>query len=203
MPDVATRPITQSRAGIAQLLAAAFQNDPVMAFILPDPDVRRRSLPAFFTLLYVSDVPYGACLTSPGGEAATLWRAPGSPHEPWSHTLFYAGLWLAALGPAVSRALAFSVASNANHPPEPHWYLHAAGCDPAHRGHGHGRVAIQAGLRLAEQDGVPAYLETATPHNIGLYQTLGFQVTHSWRARGGPQTWSMIKNPQEFPTPGQ
>ena len=164
-----------------------------MAFILPDPDARRQSLPALFALLYHSDVACGACLTSPGGEAATLWRAPGSPHEPWWLTLLHGQFWLAALGPAVPRALSYSLASNANHPPEPHWYLHVAGCDPVHQGHGHGRIAIRAGLQRAEQDGVSAYLETATPHNIGYYQTFGFQVTHSWRARGGPETWSMMK----------
>ena len=195
MLQLANRPVKQSHVVVATLLAAAFQDDPVMTFILPDPDIRRRSLPAVFKILYDSDVPNGACLLSPGGEAATLWRAPGSPHEHWWHTLLYARLWLSALGlgSALSRALAFSLASDANHPTEPHWYLHVAGCDPAHWGQGHGRAAIRAGLRRAEQDGVPAYLETATPHNIGYYQTFGFQVTHSWRARGGPETWSMIR----------
>ena len=189
--QLATRPVTQSRDAVARLLAAAFQDDPVMAFILPDPETRRRCLPALFRILHDSDVPHGACLTSPGGAAATLWRAPGSPYEPWWHTLLHARLWLAALGPAVPRALAFSLASNTNHPPEPHWYLHAAGCDPAQQGRGHGSAAIRAGLRRADADGVPAYLETATPRNIAYYQRFGFRVTHSWRPQGGPETWSM------------
>ena len=142
MLQFANCPVAQDQTGVASLLAAAFQNDPVMAFILPDPQSRRQKLPALFKILYNSDVPDGACFLSPGGEAATLWRAPGSPHEPWWHTLLHARLWLSALGPgpAVARALAFSLASNVNHPPVPHWYLHAAGCDPAHQGRGHGRV---------------------------------------------------------------
>ena len=181
------------RESISRTLASAFQDDPVMCFLLPDPDERRRRLPGLFRLLYASDQPAGACFVTQAGEAATLWRAPGSPHETLAQTLLHGLPYLRALGPAILRGLAYSFASDANHPPEPHWYLHIAGCDPAHQGQGHGRAAIRAGLDRADRDGVAAYLETSTERNIGYYQTFGFATTHEWRPRGGPRTWSMLR----------
>ena len=177
----------------AALLAAAFQDDPVMAFICPDPEARRSRLPLLFGLLYDSDVPRGACLASPGGEAVTVWRAPGNPHASLWETVRHGPALAHALGSGLGRALAYSVASDANHPAEPHWYLHLAGCDPAQQGRGHGGAAVRAGLGLAERDGVPAYLETATEENIGFYQSFGFRVTHTWQVRGRLTNWSMYR----------
>jgi GNAT superfamily N-acetyltransferase len=76
-------------------------------------------------------------------------------------------------------------------PKEPVWYLHYAGCDPAFQGKGYGGAAIRAGLERADQDGLPAYLETADEHNIPLYQSFGFAIKHSWQIPEGPQFWGM------------
>ena len=181
------------RAPVAALLAAAFQNDPAMVFIYPDTEIRRARLPALFAILHDSDVARGVCLVTRGGEAATLWRAPGTAQGGWREKLAEAVPLLRALGPALGRALAYSAASDANHPAEPHWYLHIAGCAPQAQGRGHGRNVVRAGLDRADADGVPAYLETSTERNIGYYQSFGFTVTHDWRVRGSLQTWSMLR----------
>ena len=186
---------SQLRSDALRVLSAAFVDDPLVAYVFPDAAVRRRRIAGLFGAMYDSDVPLGACLTSPGRQAATIWRKPGFATDTWWATLLQAPAWLAALGPALPRGLAYSQASDANHPAEPHWYLHLAGCDPAHQSRGHGRAAIRAGLDRADRDGVAAYLETATPRNLGYYETMGFQVTHSWRPRGGPETWSMLRRP--------
>jgi hypothetical protein len=46
-------------------------------------------------------------------------------------------------------------------------------------------------LDRADQDGLPAYLETADEHNIPLYQSFGFAIKHSWQVPEGPQFWGM------------
>ncbi len=181
------------RAQAAAVLAAAFQDDPAMAFICPDPAARRLRLPRLIALLYDSDVPHGACLASPGQEAVSLWRAPGSPHASMLEVLRSFPALLHALGPGLGRALAYSAASDANHPAEPHWYLHMVGCTPEAQGRGHGGLAVRAGLALADRDGVAAYLETATEKNLGFYRSLGFAVTGSWLVRGRLRNWSMLR----------
>ena len=51
-----------------------------MRFILPDDAERERRLPRLFALLFDSAGPTGMRLITAGGEAATLWRAPGRVH---------------------------------------------------------------------------------------------------------------------------
>jgi ribosomal protein S18 acetylase RimI-like enzyme len=180
------------RDGVTRMLAAAFQDDPVMGFIFPDEANRRARLPRFFGLLYDGDGQHGARFVTDGQEAATLWRRPGSAHISLREKIVQAVPWLFAAGGALGRVMAVGTASDAQHPSEPHWYLHVAGCSPAHQGKGFGKAAIRAGLARARADGVPAYLETANENNLAFYQALGFRVTGAWRIPDGPPMWSML-----------
>ena len=175
------------------MLADAFQDDPVMCFIFPDAADRRKRLPRFFAILYDGDGAHGARFVTTDGEAATLWRAPGQGHLRWIEKLRHGLPWLHAAGFNLPRALAVSAASDANHPQEPHWYLHIAGCAPSRQGRGFGRAAIQAGLDRADTDRVAAYVETANEANLPLYKSLGFAVTHQWAVPDGPAHWSLLR----------
>lgn len=178
---------------LAPMLAAAFQDDPVMAYIFPDAAVRRARLPGFMSVIFKSDLPAGACFMTVNGEAATTWRAPGRGHLSIREMLQQAWPWIATSGSALPRALIVSAASDANHPKEPHWYLHIAGCAPEAQGRGFGGAAIRAGLARSDADGVPAYLETANESNLAVYSALGFQITHDWTVKNGPRCWSMLR----------
>jgi ribosomal protein S18 acetylase RimI-like enzyme len=181
------------RDSIAGMLARAFIDDPAMVWIFPDPAQRARRLPRLFALLYDSDLRGGVALATVGGEAATLWRAPGRSAIGWGEMLANGAPLLRALGGNVLRALRLSSAIDAHRPDGAFWYLHFAGCDPAHQGQGHGGAAIRAGLDLIPPS-IPTYLETATEGNLGLYQRFGFAVTHEWRVPGGgPRFWSMLR----------
>ncbi len=189
---LATRP---DRTAVAAMLARAFASDPAMAWLFPNPAARARKLPALFALLFDMDAVHGMRLVSLGGEAATLWRAPGHAETPMREMLRFAPAMLATFGLALPRALALSDAIDRHMPREPFWYLHIAGCDPAHQGKGLGRAAVRAGLERIEASGVPQYLETATEANLGFYQALGFRVTQDWRVgTDGPRFWSLRRD---------
>lgn len=177
------------------MLARAFQDDPAFAYIIPDPVQRARRLPRLFALLYDSDGRAGMRLLAAGGEAATLWRAPGRAAVGWGEMLRHAVPLLAALGGGVRRALAVSDAIDAHMPAGAFWYLHIAGCDPAAQGRGLGRAALDAGLARAAGR-LPCYLETATERNLGFYAAAGFALTGEWRVGDdGPRFWSMLRRP--------
>ena len=183
------------RRKIIATIAAAFQDDPVMGFIFPDPADRQRRLPRLFAILFDGDGAHGARWITAGGEAATFWRAPGQGHLGIVEKLRHGLPWLHAAGLALPRALAVSAASDANHPREPHWYLHIVGCRPEAQGRGFGSAAIAPGLARADADGLPTYLETANQRNLGFYQRMGFVMTHTWQVPAGPQHWSMLRGP--------
>jgi ribosomal protein S18 acetylase RimI-like enzyme len=183
------------REAVASLLARAFANDPAMAWIFPDPAVRADKLPRLFRILFDADANAGMRLVTGGGEAATLWRGPGRARTDKLGLFRRLIPLLATFGPALGRGLAVNAAIEAHMPDGAFWYLHIAGCDPAHQGRGHGRAAIRAGLDRAAGR-LPCHLETATEANLGFYRTLGFAVTGQWRvSRSGPTFWSMLRPP--------
>lgn len=185
--------VPADRGPIAAMLARAFADDPAMAYIFPDPRDRAKRLPRLFALLFDEDAP-GMRLVTGDAQAATLWQRPGTPAVSSLTLLRRAVPLVATLGMALPRALRVADALDAHAPPERHWYLHIAGVDPAQQGKGLGGASIREGLARAASNGVPAYLETATERNVGLYQSLGFAVTSEWSVpRGGPKFWSMLR----------
>ncbi len=192
---------TPDRSRIAAIFAAAFQDDPIFAFIFPDPAVRRARLPAFMEVIVASDMAVGACYATADGAAATTWRPPGRGYLSFAEMLVQAWPWIAAARLGLGRALLVSAASDAHHPRDPHWYLHMAGCVPNQQGRGLGGAAIRAGLARCDAAGLPAYLETAMERNLPLYVSLGFRVTGEWRIRNGPRCWSLLR-PAAGPLPG-
>jgi ribosomal protein S18 acetylase RimI-like enzyme len=188
------------RAAVVAILAAAFAEDPAMAWVWPDAARRRRRLPGFFAVTARIDADpahWDLSLADDGSPAAAaLWRPPGAWETPTSAMIPALPALIASFGLALPRALGLQAALAAHHPRAPHWYLQFAGCTPAHQGRGHGGTAIRARLAHCDAEGVPAALETATPANVGLYQALGFRVTDTFRHRDGPLFWAMWRDPQ-------
>jgi ribosomal protein S18 acetylase RimI-like enzyme len=178
---------------IAKTLARAFQNEEACSYIFPDPEVRARRLIAMFRVIVANDAPAGSIYQSAGGEAITLWRAPGKAMgTSWefARSLFP---FIAALGSGIGRGLKISGLIEKHHPTQPFHYLHFAGCAPEHQGKGLGGAAIRAGLAQADADHLPAYLETATERNIGLYSNLGFEVIAEWSVSNDLRFWGMLR----------
>ena len=81
-------------------------------------------------------------------------------------------------------------------PDDPSWFLDHLAVAPEHRGEGIGRALVDLGLGFARRDGVPAFLETARPGNVGYYERLGFRVVADEHAPGGgPRLWFMRFDP--------
>jgi ribosomal protein S18 acetylase RimI-like enzyme len=178
---------------IARTLARAFQHEEACSYIFPDPEVRARRLIAMFRVIVAGDAPAGTIYETAGGEAITLWRSPGKASgTPWE---FARSLlpFIAALGPGIRRGLQISGLIEKHHPAEPFHYLHFAGCAPEHQGKGLGGAAIRAGLAQADADHLPAYLETATERNLGLYRSLGFEVVAQWSVTRDLPFWGMLR----------
>ncbi len=182
-------------AGMVRVLADAFQDDPALSWLLPDPAVRRARLGYMFAALIKADRKAGMILASPGGEAVTLWRAPGQTKAGLAETLSEGWPMLRTFGAALGRAMTLSGAMAAHHPlPDDYWYLQYAAVAPSAQGKGWGGAAIREGIARATVAGKPVMLETAKEANVAIYLRLGFAVIDTWQVPGGgPQFWTMLR----------
>lgn len=119
----------------AHLLGRALGQEPMMTFLFPDEVRRRRELPHFIGGIVRLCRRYGKVHTTPDRAGVACWLPPGQHVTPWR--LARTGNLAAPLqlGPAgFRRRLALQAhlaCEHARYAPEPHWYLHLLGVDPA------------------------------------------------------------------------
>jgi GNAT superfamily N-acetyltransferase len=184
---------------VAEIQVAAFLDDPMFVFILPDAEERRLFLRRFMTALARRSRLYAVALvTAPEFAGASLWKGPDL-RELTAGQLAACGLdrlheWIEpaplARYETVTAAFQRSFDEGA---PEPCWYLGVVGVAPAFQGRGLGTALMQPILDRADREGVPATLETAQPRNLPLYRRLGFEVLDEIDAgeTGGLTLWTM------------
>ena len=80
--------------------------------------------------------------------------------------------------------------------PRDHWYVSVLGVDPAAQGRGVGRALLEPVMKDARGSGLPCYLETANPSNVGFYQGSGFRVLHDFVEQlSGLRLWTLRYDP--------
>ncbi|AHI00890.1 GNAT family N-acetyltransferase [Kutzneria albida] len=163
---------------VAAVLGAAFQEDPVHRWLLPEPERRRRGLtPMFATMLRnLHPVPGGTDLAHLDGRpsAAAVWDPPGWSGKGQFATLRLVPGLLLAIGTRFKRVADLGELLGAEHPSEPHWYLTYLGTVPGAQGRGAGSALLRKGLARCDATGTPAYLESSDPANTGYYERFGF-----------------------------
>jgi GNAT superfamily N-acetyltransferase len=184
------------RQALVETLAQAFQTDPALSWILPDSDHRARALRGLFRVLAPADMRAGLALRTAGDEAAALWRAPGQAHSGTLEFIRTVVPLVATFGTTLPRGLKVQESIDAHRPKGRFWYLHYVGVRSEHQGKGHGGRIIRAQTATADAEGMPCWLETATPANVPLYERLGFVTQVEWDvAGGGPHFWGMMRPP--------
>jgi GNAT superfamily N-acetyltransferase len=196
---VAVRKVTAVDVpGLAATLGRAFQDDPVMSWLLPDQSRRARKAARWFQLQMERFVlKHDQCYTTADLEGGAIWAPPGK--------------WLVSVGdqarvlpqlvsifgrriPAGFRAFNFI---EKRHPKAPHYYLAVLGTEPARQGKGIGSALMRPVLEICDREGVPAYLESSKERNVPLYRRHGFEVTEELDLPGqGPRVWLMWREPR-------
>src|SRR5690606_23225795 len=81
------------------------------------------------------------------------------------------------------------------HVAAPHWYLSALGVHPDRQRQGIGTALLTTTLERADADRTPVYLETATAHNVLLYERYGFEVVEDLiLPRTDVRGWLMLRS---------
>jgi GNAT superfamily N-acetyltransferase len=183
---------------LSEVLARAFFDDPVIEWMLPDEDRRRRVGPlAYRTFLDHLYLPKDEVYTDAEARGAALWSPPGKWRVPLGTQLRTAPRMLRLFGtrlPTMMRGL--NAIEHAHPDAVPHWYLGILGTDPAAQGHGIGSAVMAPVLERCDREGVPAYLESSKDANIPFYRRHGFEVTETISMPGGPDVWGMWREPR-------
>jgi len=179
---------------LSLVLARAFEEDPFMSWLFPEPTYRLKLVQAWMRVEVANALEMDASWVSMISNeivAGTIWSPPGRDlHESGT----FSQLWYLVLGanPDRTSELAQGLSMiGSSHPDEPHFYLNTVGVQPSLAGQGHGGAIIGHTLDLADVDGQPCYLESSSPRNIPLYERLGFEVIHEIALPNGPKMWGM------------
>lgn len=188
----------------SQILARAFQHDPVTNYMFPDDNRRPDILQwAYFrwTRLLAS---LGGAFTIGDVDGVALWIPP--EHGPeisilkqirsgllWApFKIGIAGIW----GPM--KAYADVGRRHREEIKEPHWILDVLGVSPNCQGKGLGGALLHHQFAIADRDRIACYVITHNLKNIPFYEHHGFQLIKTeYALADGPPTCSLRR-----PVPG-
>jgi len=183
----------------AEMLARAFDADPVTRYLLPDPRRRAANGPWMQRACLRFALGAGRVLTTPTCAGVSVWLPPGKVSM---------GLWQAMRCGMLAAPFRLGLRTcgrlfhlmrlgdrlHKRALPEPHWYLFLLAVDPAQQRRGVGGALLASGLARAEADRLPVYLETTTADNVRYYEQHGFEVAFHEALGGAPVSfWGMIR----------
>jgi len=158
-------------------LADAFWDDPMMAWIYPDPATRPEMARQFMRVALEIGHPHGHVYTAAGNGAAAIWSPPDVNifDDAAIGQLFgLLGEQLGDRAAAIGEGLA---KVGAEHPhDEPHFYLFVLGTARAHQSKGVGSTLMTEVLDRCDRQGLGAYLESSNIRNVPFYERHGFKV---------------------------
>ncbi len=184
-PRVATRPLAPLKSEQVELMsaiyAAAFEHDPLLAFIEPNAEKRAKVTPYLYGTVLKYCQHFGQVDCSIDGMAAAAWLPPNHCYPSLLRELRVGmGLLPIKLGlAAFNRLQEFDILSKKmrrKFAPMPHWYLWGIAVDPSMQRKGLARVLLNSVLQKADRAGETIYLETQNPENVVIYERFGFRV---------------------------
>ena len=188
----------------AAVSTRAFQFDPFFVHLTPRPLLRARGLGIYWRSTLASlgkgSEVYGA--RQPDGRliGVAAWVRPGAFPLPIPAQLRQGAGALWALRP-VPRSLVqggkYILALEKAHPKDPVWYLNLLVADPSAQRSGVGTKLQELVLERADEEGVPAYLETQNPDNLPYYRRFGYELVQELHpVKDGPPLWTLRREPK-------
>jgi GNAT superfamily N-acetyltransferase len=174
------------------VIVAAFAVDPAARFAWPMLRDYLRAMPLGVREFAGSSFDHGTADIAADFSGTALWLPPGVQPGEAIDKVFRDTAQPEHLGDL----LATFEKMGEWHPKEAHGYLAMIGVDPKAQGTGIGSALMRPGLARCDRDGTLAYLETANPKNIPLYQRFGFEVIGEIQVGAAPRMTPMLRQPR-------
>jgi len=189
-----------------EVLAGAFQDDPLWVAVIGDPMRRPELLARMFAGLTKTTVTArGIAEKTPRLEGVALWLPPARDIRLWdmARSGFLLPRFVLSL-PRQDRQQLMAVLGQVGERKktlmrEPHWYVSTIGVDADYQGQGLGLALMGHGISRADRGDTPIYLETEAEENVGFYQHLGFEVIEVFTPEGlDAPMWLMTRRPRSL-----
>jgi GNAT superfamily N-acetyltransferase len=182
---------------VVEILVGAFYEDPTWAWAFPDPSLRRGQQERLWRLFVEGAARYPSVWLNADETATAVWIPPGGTEMSPEQESQVEPLLVELLGDDAGRVIRTVELFEQAHPHDAeHYYLTLLGTDPAHRGKGLGLQLLEDTLQLADDDGMPAYLEASNPVNVDLYARYGFRRHQTFSLPHGPDVTTMWREPR-------
>jgi GNAT superfamily N-acetyltransferase len=171
-------------------LVTAFTSDPVIRWMLPDPQQYLRYFPDILRYFAGGAFDHKSAYRTEDYLGTALWLPPGAgPDEESLVKVMEEGVDPALQGDAFTMLEKVS----SSHPDVAHWYLPVIGVDPMYQGKGYGSALLARGLEICDQNRLAAYLEATNPRSIPLYQRFGYEIQGKIQAGSSPAITTMFR----------
>jgi ribosomal protein S18 acetylase RimI-like enzyme len=185
------------------IYSAAFLNDPMFAFMLPNKSKRERALKLFFkaTVKYsmICDECYG--ISSPT-EGVAIWNRPGKRKiSIWG--FIQSGFLKLIFTPFIFslvkslRLFLKTAKMHKKYTSDPHYYLALLAVHPNSQGKGLAGKLLRPILKNCDEMNVGVYLETMNPKNVPMYEHFGFKVMEELFVQNGLSVWALFRPKKE------
>lgn len=196
MPDI--RAFQKSdTARVVSTMAAAFANDALYRYFIPEDAARQSFLKTFMAFRLRYGLKYGTVLVANEGEGVAIFLASGHQMNP-TDLLLCGGLraMLPCTKEERDRIMGFNSFADelaAKAVQQPCWHLSPICVTPAAQGKGVGKALMTQGLSQLRQ---PCYLETQSSQNVPFYESCGFrEIFHTPVPGTDMSHWGMLWKP--------
>lgn len=174
---------------VCETLTAAFASDPLWGWAFPEVD----ALASWWRFCISSAMRYPWVWIADDYAAASVWIPPGGVELTDEEEREVDELLGELVGARAREVLELLERFERTHPAgQDHFYLSLLGTHPEHRGKGLGMALLAENLRLIDELGACAYLESSNPGNDPRYERQGFSRVGSFDRPDGELTVSTM-----------
>jgi|TARA_A100001234_G_scaffold126320_1_gene110797 GNAT superfamily N-acetyltransferase len=173
-------------------ITLGFTADPLIRWIFPDPQKYLRSFAVWMDEFSKPAFENGGVFADENYYGGSLWHPPGIHLD----SEILAPTFADIPEERVEHVVQFFDELGKYHPDEDHWYLAFIALDPSKQGQGLGSLILKEALKVVDEQGKIAYLESSNPKNMTLYERHGFETMGRVEFGDSPPAHPMIRYPR-------